>query len=207
MVIGVDFDNTIVCYDELFHRIAVEQGLIPADVPATKGRVREFLRRHGKEEDWTRLQGYVYGARMLEAPAFPGALDFFADCVREGVRVCIISHRTRYPYQGPPYDLHLTARQWLTDHGFFDPGGIGLSVERVYFDVTKQEKFQRIVQVGCTHFIDDLPEFLGDPMFPPGVTRILFSPGTPPCTDSHTRWVSSWNEAASLLLRNGAPRP
>ena len=36
MRIGVDFDNTIVCYDTLFHRLAVEEGLIPPDIPPRK---------------------------------------------------------------------------------------------------------------------------------------------------------------------------
>ena len=31
MRIGVDLDNTIVCYDGLFQRVAVREGLVPAD--------------------------------------------------------------------------------------------------------------------------------------------------------------------------------
>jgi hypothetical protein len=34
------------------------------------------LRALGKEDVWTELQGYVYGARMAEAEAYPGVLDF-----------------------------------------------------------------------------------------------------------------------------------
>ena len=41
MLIGIDFDNTIVCYDRVFHKAALEKGLIPADLPPSKGRVRE----------------------------------------------------------------------------------------------------------------------------------------------------------------------
>ena len=53
MVIGVDFDNTIVCYDDLFHRIAVEQGLVPARLEPRKNEVRDFLRNAGQEAAWT----------------------------------------------------------------------------------------------------------------------------------------------------------
>jgi hypothetical protein len=53
MLIGVDFDNTIVCYDELFHRVAVEQGLMPSSVPATKGEVRRYLAGRGLGDVWT----------------------------------------------------------------------------------------------------------------------------------------------------------
>ena len=44
MRLGLDFDNTIVCYDGLFHRVAREEGLIPAALPATKSDVRNHLR-------------------------------------------------------------------------------------------------------------------------------------------------------------------
>ena len=36
MVLGLDFDNTIIKYDELFYKIAFEKDLIPADLPKEK---------------------------------------------------------------------------------------------------------------------------------------------------------------------------
>ena len=201
MLVGVDFDNTIVCYDQLFHRVAVEQGLIPPQVPTTKGSVRDYLRQCGREAAWTELQGYVYGARMQESPAFPGAREFFARCAGQGVPVCIISHRTRHPFQGPRYDLHQAAREWLEGQGFYDPSGRGLQPDQVYFELTKQEKLERIAQVGCTHFVDDLPEFLAEPEFPTGVERILFDPhGYRPAGDRFRR-VSSWREVEEIIAR------
>src|SRR6266404_4002307 len=80
MLIGVDFDNTIVCYDEVFHHAAVKQGLVPAETPVVKDAVRDYLRRSGQEDLWTELQGFVYGACMAGAAPFPGVLDFFACC-------------------------------------------------------------------------------------------------------------------------------
>ena len=64
MRIGIDFDNTIVCYDDVFHKAASLQGLIPEGLPSSKNSVRDYLRKIGKEENWTRLQGTVYGSRM-----------------------------------------------------------------------------------------------------------------------------------------------
>ena len=59
MHLGVDFDNTIVCYDALFHKVARERNLIPSDVPVNKSDVRNHLRRVGNEDAWTAMQGYV----------------------------------------------------------------------------------------------------------------------------------------------------
>lgn len=201
MRIGVDFDNTIVCYDTLFHRLAAEGGLIPPDLPPRKGQVRDYLRRIGREDDWTALQGHVYGDRLDEAEAYPGALEFFAACRRAGRQVAIISHKTRTPYLGPPYDLHAAAYRWLEGRGFFAPEGIGLSRQAVFFELTKQEKLDRIGSIGCQVFIDDLPEFLAEPAFPPGVTRVLFDPNSTEPVPAGILRTSSWAETSALLLQ------
>ena len=36
MRIGIDFDNTIACYDGVFHQAALERGLIPPILPTTR---------------------------------------------------------------------------------------------------------------------------------------------------------------------------
>jgi hypothetical protein len=200
VLIGVDFDNTIVCYDGLFHQAAVERGLISADVPASKGAVRDYLRRASQEDLWTELQGYVYGPRMCDAKPFPGVLRFFERCSREGLPVTIISHRTRWPYLGEKYDLHQSARDWLAAYGFHDPAKIALPVGNVYLESSKQEKVDRIAAVGCTHFIDDLPEFLTEPAFPTAAKKILFDPNALHADGAATLRVASWSEIERLLL-------
>src|SRR6266404_4116929 len=64
MRIGIDFDNTIACYDGVFHAAALERGLIPADIGRDKNSVRDHLNGAGRNDDFTELQGYVYGGRM-----------------------------------------------------------------------------------------------------------------------------------------------
>lgn len=194
MIIGVDFDNTIVCYDALFHRTAVERALIPASVPMTKNAVRDYLRATGREEAWTTLQGEVYGVRMAEAEPFPGVLEFFRFCRAAHIAVRIVSHKTRRPCLGAEHDLHAAARAWLAQHGFFSPGVIGLAPGDVFFELTKQEKIARIETSGCTAFIDDLPEILRDPAFPSDVARFLFDPANAHEASSPTRRCQSWME-------------
>ena len=56
MRIGVDFDNTIACYDGVFHAAALERGLIPASVATDKTSVRDYLRALGRDAAFTELQ-------------------------------------------------------------------------------------------------------------------------------------------------------
>src|SRR5262245_9514091 len=113
MRVGIDFDNTIVGYDALFHRAAVEQGLVPPELSATKVAVRDHLRSIGREDEWTELQGHVYGPRMGEAAPFPGVLNFFRWARDLRLELTIVSHRTRHPFIGPKHDLHEAARGWV----------------------------------------------------------------------------------------------
>lgn len=175
MLIGIDFDNTIVSYDALFHRVAVEQGLVPPDVPVSKVSVRDHLRSLDKEDLWTEMQGYVYGARMDEAAMYPGVLEFLRWARRNTVATTIVSHKTRYPFLGPKYDLHAAARVWV-EHHLRDDDGALVEPSSVFFELTKEAKLARIARVGCTHFVDDLPEILLADGFPKDTDRILFDP-------------------------------
>lgn len=197
MRIGIDFDNTIVSYDALFHKVAREQDLVPERTPVNKVAVRDHLRRIGQEDRWTEMQGYVYGARMDEASAYPGVVDFMQACVRAGHVVTIVSHKTRHPFLGPQYDLHASARSWIAHHLARDGRPI-LPETQVFFELTKEEKLARIAACACDVFIDDLPEILAAPAFPSATRPLLFDPEGHHCIPG-TATYSTWAEIASEL--------
>jgi len=173
--IGIDFDNTIVNYDRVFYKVALERGYISQELAATKLVVREHLRRLNKEDLWTEIQGYVYGSRMSDADAYPGAIEFLTWTRDREIESVIISHKTQYPYLGPPYDLHQAARNWIRDR-LRTTNGTLLADDQVYFETTKEAKLARVRQMDCDVFIDDLPDVLLAPAFPGKVSRILFDP-------------------------------
>lgn len=199
--IGLDFDNTIVCYDSLFHRVALEKNLIPQELPISKESVRDFLRKENAEEAWTLLQSTVYGTRMKDAFPFPGFLDFLTWVTSSGFQIKIISHKTKIPYLGPPYDLHKEALQWMKQYHFFSPKGFNISLENVFFESTKEKKLQRIGSSGCHLFIDDLPELLTAPSFPRDVQPILFSPTLRKAPHPSCLVAETWKEVI-LLVQN-----
>lgn len=203
MLIGLDFDNTIVRYDRLFHQLAVERGLVPTTLPVTKQSVRDFLRNAGREDDWTELQGVAYGPRITDAEPFPGVKRFLTRCRAAGVRVAVVSHKTRHPYRGEAHDLHAAAHTFLEAHSFYDTRDTGLSPDDVFLELTLAEKLRRVGVLGCAAFVDDLPELLAEPAFPAGVHKVLFDPAdVHPTGLGYTR-VTSWPACAEVLL---APR-
>lgn len=194
--IGIDFDNTIVTYDVLFHQLAAEQGLIPPELPPNKTAVRDYLRAIGQEPQWTALQGIAYGDRMGDAAPFPGVFDFIRASLRDGAHLSIISHRTQTPIAGKPVDLHAAARAWLDRNGISDLVGS----TNIHFELTRKDKVARLRAVECHYFIDDLPEFLGEVDFPPEVERILFDPANAHEPDERWRKVSAWKDFGSQPL-------
>jgi len=81
-----------------------------------------------------------------------------------------------------------------------DPQRTGLDFGDVYFELTKADKLRRIEQLGCTYFIDDLPEFLTDPQFPAAVQRILFDPAGRYVDSFPLTAFRSWCDLRPLLM-------
>ncbi len=188
--VGIDFDNTIVSYEGVFYSAALEKELIPPDLPPFKGAIRDYLRAADKEELWTELQGYIYGAKMDTAFPYPGVESFFLLCSRKKIPTYIISHKTKQPFLGYSYDLHQSARDWLEKNAFTSPA---------FFELTLQAKLNRIRQQGCTVFIDDLPEVLKNPLFPKGVRKILFDPHNLYSPSEDFEYANHWNDILEIL--------
>ena len=169
MIIGLDFDNTIVSYNKIFHTLAITKGLIPSELPAHKIAIRDFLRQSGQEPLWTQMQGEVYGTQMKGAEPYPFVAEFITNAQSAGHAVFIVSHKTKYPIVGPKWDLHKPAREWIKSN-------ITVKKDHVFLEPTKESKLARIAQLQCDIFIDDLPEILTDSLFPSSTIPILFDP-------------------------------
>jgi hypothetical protein len=197
MRLALDFDNTLISYDRLFYSVALSKSLVPADVLPQKNAVRDHLRREGREDEWTRLQGEVYGAHILGAEPYPGMLQVLKSLSDKRVPMYIVSHKTRTPFLGHPWDLHQAAKDWLALHRFHAADGLGWSEHDVFFELTKEAKVARMLELGCTHCVDDLPEILD--MLPDSVAKILFTPGGHGELRRDWKLMSAWDQLPGLL--------
>ena len=175
MRIGVDFDNTLANYAGVFHRAAVDQGLIPPNLPDDKTSVRNHMRGLGRDAEFTILQGHVYGAGMDLVALYPGVREALGALRAAGHELFIVSHKTREPFAGPRYDLHAAAFGFLQARGLMGKGAL-FAPGAVFFEFTKEAKAARAAALGCDVFIDDLPEVLALEGFPAGMRAILFDP-------------------------------
>ena len=202
LVIGVDFDNTLASYDSVIHSAALDLGLISSGTSRNKISVRTAIRAlPGGEIEWQKLQGLVYGPRMSEATLTEGAADFFKKNDGNGVKFYVISHKTEFANSDETRtNLRQSALLWMSSNGFFEPDGLNLSRNDVFFEETRDAKLNRIGRTGCTHFIDDLEEVFTEPGFPSGVKKILYAESPPESCPSDVSTAATWAQIINLVF-------
>lgn len=191
MRIGIDFDNTIICYDKVFCNLAKSWQLVEPDYQGSKLALRDKLR--GLPDGdliWQRLQGKVYGEFISEAEIFTGFKEFVITAKNfPDVELFIVSHKTELGhFDTKQINLRDAARHWLRSQGFFSLPEIQIPETNLYFETTREDKINRIKTLGCTHFIDDLIEVLDEPSFPKSVKKFLFEPSS-----EHKNWIEIKN--------------
>ena len=208
MRLGLDFDGTVVVYDEVFHRYAAERFGMPHALPVNKTAVRDWLRSQPDgEQKWIELQGLVYGLKMAEAKLAPGLAEFLRAIRAAQIPVCIISHKTEFSVAEPRVNLRAAALAWLEANDFFAAAGFGLRREAVFFESTRAEKLRRIAAQGCTVFVDDLEEVLTEPKFPPGVERWHYCPAGIARQHAGVQAFTEWAEVQRRLLTIASESP
>lgn len=200
--IGIDFDNTLLTYDQLFHHLALESGWITASFPKSKTAVRDRVRQlPDGETRWQDLQAAAYGPLIYRAEPSPGVFPFLKRCRSEGARVHVVSHKTEFAArdQGGCH-LHNAALGWLEQNRFFEPSGGSLSRENIHFLPTRLEKIQRIARLECHYFIDDLKETFLEPGFPARVVPILYSARAGTGLGPEVRLAGSFQDVESIIF-------
>jgi hypothetical protein len=191
--IGIDFDNTIICYDQVFAAAARQRGLVSGEWTGSKTDVREYLRsKPGGELAWQGLQGWVYGKGIDGAEIFPGVMEFLGACRQNSAGVCIVSHKTQFGHQDPDRtDLRVAARDWLRATGLIGAENSALTVSDVYFEDTQAAKVERLASLDLDVVIDDLADVFEQPHFPRGIKSILFASNALP---GPYKSIASWAE-------------
>ena len=197
--IGIDFDNTLVNYDRSFYELAIEKELIPPNLEKSKYAVRSFLRERGKDEKFSFLQGEIYGPRILNAEPSKGCIRAIRQLNKFGFNVFIVSHKTLFPYKGPKFNLHDSARKWLEHNSFFSSNGANLKMDKIFFNKTKQEKIEKLHSLKCDFFIDDLPEILD--LINNDVKKILYSKSCEKFASKYDFVSNEWDLISRYLCK------
>ncbi len=204
IITGVDLDNTLVSYDALLFELALGRGLITSNTPQDKTAIRDAVRLlEGGEERWMELQAELYGPSMERARLIGGVSAFFSLCRGHDIPVYVISHKTRFAARDKTgTDLRAAATGWMRANGFFDPDGMALPPEHVFFESTRASKLARIRALGCTHFVDDLEETFLEPEFPMETEQLLFRPSGRAGFSGNWRMFTDWESISAHFRKD-----
>src|SRR5580692_11461011 len=133
--IGIDFDNTIITYDDVFCAAAKAEGLIGADFAGSKQAVRDAIRLLPDGElTWQRLQGQVYGKGITGAKMVAGVESFLRRAKAEGCAIVVVSHKTEYGHFDPDrVNLRSAALDWMAGQGLLG-GDHGIALADIHFE-------------------------------------------------------------------------
>ncbi|MGJ8682427.1 HAD family hydrolase, partial [Paraglaciecola sp.] len=137
MIIGIDFDNTIVDYSGVFFDTAIGLGWLKnGQSGSSKEEVKHYFVSKGLESKWTELQGIVYGKTIAEAKPYSGVVSCLKHWAESGHELKIISHKTKYPIVGDKLDFHSAALNWLECHIFSENDVLTSLRNKVFFNST-----------------------------------------------------------------------
>lgn len=197
MRIGVDFDNTIVDYGNVFYKVARELGWVPERVGKDKSSVKSYLQLNVSADKWTELQGMVYGKHILLAPPFKQLNSVILSLISKNHEIFIVSHKTLNPYLGKKVNLHNAARTWINRYLMIGDSKL-INQENIFFEISILDKIRRIKSLNLDVFIDDLPEILSHAEFPASTRKILFGKETFEMSFEFEQ-CSSWSKIEKTL--------
>ncbi len=190
MIIGFDLDNTLIEYDNAFQLEAIKRGYGGKGGVHNKKEIRDYFNRIRKPEIFTEIQAEVYGICIKKINISPLLNLILYELKKKKYKIYIVSHKTKYPYKGPKYDLRLEATNWIEKEIAYK-GDRSIQRDNIYFESTKPDKIKRIKALGIEVYIDDLVEILND--LDKSIVGILYSPNGYVENWPKERTLTSWN--------------
>ena len=165
--IGIDLDNTIFKYDEVFHALALDDDLISSDCSADKYSIREQVRSVHGEQTWQWIQFQAYGPQVKKSLIFEGVGEFLDIGTKLGYSFSIVSHKTQFSSvdKERSFDLRLAAIARLKNANILGADGY-LSSKDIYFAETRVEKIEKIIDLNAIVSLTISRKFFYMELFP-----------------------------------------
>ena len=199
MIIGIDFDNTIIDYSKLFQILAKEKKILKKNLKFNKELLKDFLIKDNRENEWTIIQGEIYGRYIMKAKLFRGFIKLFRYLLKRNIKIYIVSHKTKYPYLGKKINLRKAATKWIKKNIIDINKDLHFSMKDVYFENNIKKKINRIVKLKCDIFIDDLPQILN--LLPKNINKFLFNSSLKKKSKKNFKIIESWIEFYNLIKK------
>lgn len=168
-IIGIDFDNTIINYVNVFKKI-LRKNKIPFGKKLNKEIFKKKIISKYNENFYTKIQSEIYGKDIIYARKF-NDLNKNLNFLQKKYDLILISHKTKYPILGKKINLRKKAIEWLKKNNLYGSKNIFYK-KNVFFEETIDKKLKKIKKIRCDYFIDDLNLILD--ALPKDIKKIKF---------------------------------
>ena len=184
MRVGIDLDNTIINYSNIFSEICKDYDL-KINKKNPKLQLKTYIRKYISKKKWTKIQGEVYGEKIFKADIFQNFKSFLKFAKRNSIEIIIISHKSKNPILGKKINLHSKALLFLEKKLDFK----FLKNKNIFFENSLSNKIKKITDCECDYFVDDLLDVFKNKKFPATTEKLLFK-------DKHidTNNFTNWRE-------------
>ena len=194
--IGIDFDNTIAFYDEVFAKVAIKMKLINSGWKGTKTQLKKKIIENKNLENWKKLQGQVYGKYMKKALVYKGFDHFFQLAQFLNAKLFIVSHKTKYGhYDKKKINLRIEALKWLKKNKYYKN-------VQIFFENSIDQKINTINSLNLNFFIDDLELILDNPKLKKNIKKILINQNTKRKINKKFLEFTNWFEISDYIFKN-----
>ena len=188
-IIGVDFDNTIINYLNVFKKI-LKQKKIRFGKNLNKEIFKKKITNKFDEDYYTRVQSEVYGKNILFASKFVNVKKNLKNLRKKNI-LYLISHKSKYPILGKKINLRKKALEWMKQNDLYGNKKV-FNIKNIFFEEKFKDKIKRIKKMKCDYFIDDLSSILDE--LPKNMKKIKFG-----AKSKKYKYFYNWNKINKII--------
>ena len=177
MKIGIDLDNTIIDYENIFIKTAkVNKFIFQNSKILNKKDLKKTILRKRSIETWQLLQGIVYGKKIKNAQIMSNFISFIKTAEIFDCEIFIVSHKTKYGhYLNKKINLQTEAYKWIKFNLIENNKLKIIKKKNIYFCESLREKVNQINKLDLDIFIDDLPKVVNHTNLSKKILKILLN--------------------------------
>ena len=202
MKIGIDFDNTIAIYDDLFNLENKKYNF----TGNKKSNPKETLKKNLLKSKnglflWNKFQGSLYGGKIKYAKIASGLKLFLIIAQYFKYEIFIISHKTEYGhYDKNKINLRTEALKWLRQNNFFVKKNLLIKKKNIFFCNSQEDKIQKINSLNLDYFVDDLPVILKHKEIKYNIKKIFYNRFDSKIKDKNIQKFSNWADISNFIF-------
>jgi len=197
--IGIDLDNTIIDYELSIEALCRDQYPTLSLAKNSKEELKSAITNSLGNKEWTRCQSLLYGRYIEFAELYSSSAKTIYSLQKSGWEVQIISHKTETSISSSRIPLREIAENWLLEKLSPVFQSKYELKSKIHFCNSIDEKINKILNLKCKAFVDDLHLVLS--LLPKDISRYWIFQNQSDDKNGITA-VENWEDLYRIVLKS-----